>query len=134
MRGCLTRERTVRKTCYNQRLEYLKLDCRLKKTDFAKDQYKLFKDQMNVINNNIEDDAKAEDGAKTENGVKKKHDEIIDIMKYFYIGGEYKNVISKLFKFGLLDRDLYLTNFDNQQLGLTKAVNKLILRNPLETW
>ena len=82
----------------------------------------------------MEDDVKAQDGAKTENRVKTKHDEIIDIMKYFYIGGEYKNVINKIFKFGLLDRDLYLTNFDNQQLGLTKAVNKLILRNPLETW
>ena len=47
--------------------------------------------------------------------LKKKHDEIIDIMKYFYIGGEYKNVITQFFKFGLLDRELYLTNFDNQQ-------------------
>ena len=106
----------------------------MKKTDIAKDQYKLFKDQKNVINNHMEDDVKAQDGAKTENRVKTKHDEIIDIMKYFYIGGEYKNVISKIFKFGLLDRDLYLTNFDNQQLSLTKAVNKLILRNPLEIW
>ena len=106
----------------------------MKKTDIAKDQYKLFKDQKNVINNHMEDDVKAEDGAKTENGVKTKHDEIIDIMKYFYIGGEYENVITKFFKFGLLDRDLYLTNFDNQQLSLTKAANKLILRNPLEIW
>ena len=112
----------------------MKLDGRLKKTDIAKDQYKLFKDQKNVINNNMEDDVKAEDSAKAENGVKTKHDELIDIMKYFYIGGEYKNVVTKFFKFGLLDRDLYLTNFDNQQFGLTKAVNNLILRNPLEIW
>ena len=91
----------------------MKLDCRLKKTDIAKDQHKLFKDQKNVINNHMEDDVKAQDGAKTENRVKTKHDEIF--MKYFYIGGEYKNVITQLFKFGLLDRELYLTNFDNQQ-------------------
>ena len=93
----------------------MKLGGRLKKTDIAKDQYKLFKDQKNVINNHMEDDVKAQDGAKTENRVKTKHDEIIDIMKYFYIGGEYKNVIAQFFKFGLLDRELYLTNFDNQQ-------------------
>ena len=93
----------------------MKLGGRLKKTDIAKGQHKLFKDQKNVINNHMEDDVKAQDGAKTENRVKTKHDEIIDIMKYFYIGGEYKNVIAQFFKFGLLDRELYLTNFDNQQ-------------------
>ena len=57
---------------------------------------------------------------------------------------EYKNLIDKIFKFGFMNGDLYLTNFDNKELGMTKIVNKysgknndvlmdcLILKNPLK--
>ena len=38
---------------------------------------------------------------------------MIDNLRYFYIGGEYKNLIDKAFKYGLVDGDLHLTNFDN---------------------
>ena len=52
-----------------------------------------------------------------------KDDEIIDSVKYSYIGDEYENLIGKVLKFGLMDCDLQLTNSDNQKLGLTKIVN-----------
>ena len=55
-----------------------------KQTDITKDQYKFFKDQINVIDNNKEDNAKEEDDGKT------KDDEMLDKVGYFYIGDEYK--------------------------------------------
>ena len=75
-------------------LQYLSLGCDLKKqTDIVKDQYMLFKDQINVINNNIEGDVKTENGTKSEDGVKTNIYEITDDVEYFYIGDEYKNLI-----------------------------------------
>ena len=71
----------------------------------AKDQYKLFKDQISVVNNKREDDAKVEDGVKTEDGA------IIDHVHHKSIGDEYKNLIANIFKYGLMDGDLYLTKF-----------------------
>ena len=66
---CFIRESTVRKGYYNQ---YSPLGSELKKqTDIAKHQYKFFKDQMNIINNNREDGVKAEDGFKTEDVLRK---------------------------------------------------------------
>ena len=50
-----------------------------KQTGSAKDQYKFFKDQINVSNNNREDDAKAEVGAIIENG------ELTDNLHSLYI-------------------------------------------------
>ena len=47
----------------------------------AKDQYKLSKDQLNVIDNNREDDDKA-DGVRVEDGK-------IDNVNYRYIGDKY---------------------------------------------
>ena len=67
-----------------------------------------------------------EDGVKTEDDVKTKHDEIINDEKYLYIGDEYKYLIAKIFKLGLMDGDLYLTNFDNRQLVLTKVIDKYL--------
>ena len=64
----------------------------------------------------MEDDVKAQDGAKTENRVKTKHDEIIDIMKYFYIGGEYKNVIPNF-----LSLDYWIENCISQILIINKS-------------
>ena len=50
-----------------KRFQYSPLGSELKKqTDIPKHQYKFFKDQMNIINNNREDGVKAEDGFKTE--------------------------------------------------------------------
>ena len=83
--------------------------------DTAKDQYKLSKDQ-NVINNNREDDLKAKDGGKAEEGAKAKDDETTHV-GHFHIGDEYKNLISKIFQYGLMDGDLHLTHCDNRQLG-----------------
>ena len=37
-----------------------------------------------------------------------------------------KNLIGKNFKYGLMDGDLHLTNFDNQQLGLTNIIKKYL--------
>ena len=67
-------------------------------------------------------------------------------MGYFHIGDEYKNLISKIFQYGLMDGDLHLTHCDNRQLGSTKIADKypaeknvyvydcLTLRNPLKLW
>ena len=97
------------------------------------------KDQINVINNNRQNGVKVEDGAKI------KYIKIIDNMGYFYIADEYQNLINKI-KFGIVYGDLYLTNFDNQKIGLSKVVNKdlvqkninadnsFILRNPQKIW
>ena len=94
-------------------MEYLPLDSELKKqTAIAKDQYKLFKEQISVINNTREDD-----------GVKTEDDELIDDVHYKCISNEYQNSIDNIFKFGLMDADLHLTNFDKQQQGLTNIVN-----------
>ena len=40
------------------------------------------------------------------------------------IGDEYKDMISKCFKYGLTNGDFYLSNFDNQQLRITNVVKK----------
>ena len=83
-----------------KRFECSLLDSEFKKhTDIAKGQYKFFKDQINVINNNREDDVKVEDGFKTEDG------EIIGNVHHEYIGDEYKNSIDNIFMFGLMDED-----------------------------
>ena len=52
-----TGERTIRKSCYNKKIEYFLLDKKLKaQTDIAKYQYKFLKDQKdNVVDNNRED-------------------------------------------------------------------------------
>ena len=76
-----------------KRFEYLPLSSELKnQTGIAKDQYKSFKDQINVINYNREEyDAKAENG------------EIIDNVHHRHIGDECQNLIGSIFKFGLID-------------------------------
>ena len=71
----------------------------------AKDQYRLFKDQISVVNNKREDDVKVEDGVKTEDGA------IIDHVHHKSIRDEYKNLIANIFKYGLMDGDLHLTKF-----------------------
>ena len=72
----------------------------IRQTGIAKDQYKLFKDQVNVINNNREYDVEAEDNIKTENGVKAKDGEINDL-SYRYMGDKYKDLINNVFNYGL---------------------------------
>ena len=47
-------------------------------------------------------------------------------MGYFHIGDEYKNLISKIFQYGIMDGDLHLTHCDNRQLGSTKIVDKYL--------
>ena len=61
-----------------------------KQTNLAKDQHKLFKDKIHVIKNN------RKDGVKGEN-------DIIDDVQYSC--DEYKNLIDKILKFGLMDGD-----------------------------
>ena len=65
----------------------------------VKDQYKVFKDQLNVINKNREDDVEAEDDVKAEDG------EIIDHVNYRYIGDKYKNLIDNIFSYGLKEKE-----------------------------
>ena len=60
----------------------------------------------NNNDNNREDEFKAKDGVKAE-----------DDVGYIYIDDEYKDLIGKIFKYGLTNRDLHLSNFDNRQLG-----------------
>ena len=70
--------------------------------------YKLFKDQIIVLDN------KKEDGVKTED------DEII--VGYFYIGDEYKNLIGKIFKYELM-MEIYIS----QILMIELAYQKLLM-------
>ena len=56
----------------------------------AKDQYKLFKDQINVINNNRKDEVKPGDSVKVEDG------EIYN-EKYRYVSDKYKDLINNIF-------------------------------------
>ena len=79
-------------------IEYSPLWNELKKqTDIGKNQYKVLKDQINIINSNREDSIKAENGIKREDGAITKHDEIIDNVGYFYTVDEYKNLIDTIF-------------------------------------
>ena len=55
--------------------------------------------------------------------ISKQNGEIRDDVNHKYIDNEYKNFIENVFKFRLMDGDLTLTNFDNQQLGLTNVFN-----------
>ena len=67
-----------------------------------KDQYKFFKDQINLNNNNNgKDDIRKEDDGK-----------ILDVDQS-YIYDEYKDVIDNILKFRLRDGDLHLTEYDN---------------------
>ena len=75
-----------------------------RETDIAKDQYNFFKGQINVVKNKTEDDVKAADS------------EIIDNVHHRYFGDEYKNLIANIFKCGLMDGHLHVTNFDNRHL------------------
>ena len=71
-----------------------------KQTGIAKDQYKVIKDQTNVINYNREEgDTKAEDS------------EIIDNVRHRHIADEYRNLTGSVFKLGFMDRDLYLITY-----------------------
>ena len=40
-------------------------------------------------------------------------DHEISNVEYFHIGDEYKYLITRIFEYVLMDRDLDLTNFDN---------------------
>ena len=100
----------LKKTATIKRFQYSLIESKLKKqTGIAKDQYKFFKDQINVINN------KREDGVKTEVGVKTEDREINVHNKY--IDNKYTILINGFFTHGLKDEDLHLTNFDNR-IGL----------------
>ena len=82
------------------------------------EKYKYFKNQINVINNNTEDDVKAEDDVKTEYG------ETIENV--------HQREIANIFKYGLMDRDFHLTNFDNRQLGQTNIVITYLEKNNID--
>ena len=67
-------------------MEYLSLVAKLKKKiGIAKAQYKAFKDQINVINNNREDDVKTEYGFKTWDNVKIEDSKMKDKVHSRYI-------------------------------------------------
>ena len=114
----LSKKLLLLKAAANRRFEYLPLVSKLEKqTDISKSQYKIFKYQINLIDNN------REEGVKTEDSVKKEDNEVIDNVGYIYIGDEYKNLIDKTCKYGLVDGDLRISNFDNR-IGLSRIVNK----------
>ena len=94
-----------------KRFEYAMLGKELKaQTSIAKNQYKFFKDKMNVNNNSREDDIE-------------KDDIEIDNVDLGYIGDKYKDLIDNIFKFRSRNGGLHLTEFDNPKLGLTNIVN-----------
>ena len=57
----------------------------------------MFKEEANAINNNKDDEVKAE------------------AVGLLYIGDECKDLIDIFFKYGLMDGDLHLTNFNSQK-------------------
>ena len=63
-----------------------------KQTGIEKGRYKLFKDQVGVINNNREVGVKTEDGFKREDKVEREDGEIIDKVHQRYYGDEYKYI------------------------------------------
>ena len=94
-----------------KRFEYSLLNKELKaQTDITKDQYRFFKDQMNIINSNRKADIKKEDIE-------------IDEVDHAYIGDEYTDLIVDVFKFKLKDGDLCLIEFANLRLGLKNVNN-----------
>ena len=112
----------LEKTDIIKRFEYSRLAKRLKaQTGIAKNHYKLFKDQMNVNNNNRKDYIKKEDIE-------------IDNIDHAYIDDKYKGLIDNIFKFRLRDGDLHLTKFYNQKLDLTNIVNNYLQKNEIEMW
>ena len=71
----------LEKAATMKRFEYSLLRKELKaQTDIAKDYYKLFKDQMNVNNNNREEDT-SDENMNDEIGTAKKFDAILKYMK-----------------------------------------------------
>ena len=112
----------LEKTAIIKGFEYSPLAKRLKaQTGIAKNHYKLFKDQMNVNNNNRKDYIKKEDLE-------------IDNIDHAYIDDKYKGLIDNIFKFRLRDGDLHLTKFYNQKLDLTNIVNNYLQKNEIEMW
>ena len=61
-----------------------------KKSSIEKDQYKLLRNQINVINNNIEDNKKIKEDVKIDG-------EIIVNVGHKYIGDELKNLTANNF-------------------------------------
>ena len=114
----LSKKLLLLKAAASKKIEYLPLVSKLEKqTGISKSQYKIFKYQINLINNN------REEGVKREDSVKREDNEIIDNVGYIYIGDEHKNLIGKTCKYGLVDGDLRISNFDNR-IGLSRIVNK----------
>ena len=109
-----------------KRFEYSPLGSELKKqTEIAKDQDKLLKDQKsNVSDNNREDEVKPEDG--------KAEDHKIGDVGYSCIGDEHKNLISRIFKYGLIDGDLHLIIFYNRHLDLANIIKNYLKKK--EYW
>ena len=78
-------KRLARKNCYNQVVrQWVK-----KQAGITKDQQKIFKDQINVANNNKEDDVKI---GEVEVVVKIDDGETIYNLHHKYIGDKYKNL------------------------------------------
>ena len=88
-------------------------------TEIAEDQYKFFKDQMNV--NNKKDDA------KPKNDIKREDNKIVDDVGYFYIGKEFNKFIDRIFKIGLIESDLHLMNLSSQNPALINIVDKYLV-------
>ena len=80
-KGLLEKAATVKRFGYSTFSSELK-----KQTDIAKDQYKFYKDQMNVNNNNREDRVEVE------------NDEIKDNVYNRYVCNEYKCLINRTYE------------------------------------
>ena len=113
-----------KKTCQLQQSKDLNICLQVASCKSKLVSHNIFKNQINVINNNREDNVKAEAGVKTEDC------KITGNLNPKYSGDKYKNLIdNNIFKYGLMDGDLHLTYCDNQQLGLTNTLNTYLEKN-----
>ena len=88
---CFTRETTNRKSSNNRKFAHSPLGSSLKrKNAIEKEEYKVLKNQINLINNNIEDSNMVKDDVKIDG-------EIIVNVGHKYIGDELKNLIANNF-------------------------------------
>ena len=95
-KGLSEKDATIKKFEYSPSGSEMK-----KQTGITKDQYKIFKDQINVL-------------IALQKMVSKQNGKIIDDVHKKCTGVEYKDLIDNIFTFELMNGNLHLTNFDNQ--------------------
>ena len=101
-KGLSEKDATIKKFEYSPSGSEMK-----KQTGITKDQYKIFKDQINVL-------IALQKMMSRQKMVSKQNDKIIDDVHNKCTGVECKDLIDNIFTFGLMKGNLHLTNFDNQ--------------------